>query len=635
MDSASDATSSPDSADKSERDQLHEAILYDIRHRTSWETRQVDFYRMRHNGIRRKQKPWNNAADLHWPLIDTNIEKLKPLFFQQIVGMDIVATFVPMTQQAAAITTSAGQWFDYKIREKSNLQDEALAWIDYALMSGRGVVKVSWNVSKKQIEYTAIDPMYLIVPAHTKELQDADRIVHVMPMSLAAYKRAGVYKADKETIEKIKGQGEDRNDPGQFSQGASKRLREGLTHDSKNDKVIVWEAYQRSDEGKWIIRTFSPEAPEIDLRDPMELPYDHGMAPFVDFPYEIKDKGWYSPRGIAEILSSFEAALCHTWNQKHDSMQLFNKPTFRAEREVPNSMNLRVGPGQILPYGIVPTIMPQPPISFDQEMTSVRSIAEQRVSNPDYGMSQVMDSGNRRTATEISAIGAQTQQAGDLRARIFRMALGKLYKMSWAILVQYDQEDLQYRYLDDGMQMDVQALAGKYHIEPKGGVNEVNRQMLLQRAAQRKAMFAQSPWINQPELDKTILELDDPSLIKRIFQDPNLAAQDENTDELKGIPALLIGGVIPVKPGQNHSLRVGVLMQFLQQAVETGMLAGLPPIGKQAVVARLSALLQEDAKVDNNGAKQLGKAVLEFLSANGLAPAPGPGSPPMPSNVVG
>lgn len=600
------------------REELHQAILEDVRTRKVWETRQVEFYKMRHNGLARQNKPWKNAADLHWPLIDTNIEKLKPLFFQQIFGMDVVATMIPMCQQYAAMTTTAEQWFDYKVRERTNLESESLAWIDYALMAGRGVLKVTWNEAKKQVQYDSVDPLYVIVPSHTKELQDADRFVHVMPMSVAAYKRSGKYDTKPDTVKRITVNSDEAAGRGSDVKMMATRLREGITHDSKNEKVIVWEVYERGEAGQWIMRTYSPVAPDLDLRDPMELPYDHGMLPFVDFAYEIKDKGWYSPRGIAEILAPFEAALCHTWNQKHDTMQLYNKPTYRAEREIPNTMNLRVSPGQILPYGISPNPAQQLPTSFDDELTNVRSIAEQRVANPDYGMGQVLDTKNRRTATEISAINGQSQQAGDLRTRLFRAALGRAYKMTWKLLIQYDKEDLQYRFQEDSLAVDVNALHEKYHIEPKGGASEVNRDFLHKKSLARLSAFGQSPYWDRAELEKSAMELDDPSLIKRCFRDPNLKGQDESEEESKNIPALLLGENIPVKQGQNYPLRVGVLLNFVQRSVKTQM--PMTDVGAQAVVARMSALLQADAQVDNNGAKQLTKQVQDYLGSVGLLP---------------
>jgi hypothetical protein len=622
--------------EKSARTELHASILADITSRAAWETKQVDYYRMRHQGIRRKQKPWNNAADLHFPLIDTNIEKLKPLFFDQITGRDTVASFVPMRQQLQAATTTAERWFDYKIRERSNFQTEGLSWIDYSLMAGRACIKITWNPTKRQIEYTAVDPMYLIVPAYTKLLDNADRVVHVMPMSLAAYKRAGVYDTSAETIKRITSQTDDSNIPGVNQENSAKRVREGITHDTNKNHVIVWEVYELGDDRNWTVKTYSPAAPEINLREPMMLPYEHNMAPFVDYAYEIKDGGWYSPRGIAEILAPFEAALCHMWNQKHDAIQLFNKPVFRAERDMPNTMNLRVAPGQILPNGLIPVAMPPPPLSFDDDMNQTRSIAEQRVANPDFGLNQAQESSDRRTATEIKAIGAQSMKAGDLRARMFRASLGRAYKQSWALLMQFDSEDLQYRFQEESQQVDIVALHNDYHIEPKGGVNEVDRETLLQRAIQRKALFKESPWINQPEIDKSILELDDPALIKRVFQDPNQQGQQEQSQEAVNIPALLLGASIPVKQGDNYALRIGVLMQFSQQQVQQG--GRFPPMGQKALLTRLDALLQANAQVDNNGGKQLAKNVQAYLQSVGLIPpqqpgmAPGmPPAPPMPA----
>lgn len=586
---------------------LHGDILAGLKARTEWEKKQNTFFRMRHNGrARQKRESWQ--SDLHWPLIDTNIEKLKPLFFQQIVGMDTVASFVPMRSQTTGITTSAEQWFDYKIRERTNLQDEALAWIDYALMSGRGVIKVYWDQRKKAVHFDAIDPLYFIVPPHTKELQDADWLVHVMPMSKAAYERKAAamgWKADKATIERLLASDDAANESsGQVEQSSNKRTREGITHDTKAEKVIVWEVYEKQADGKWIVKTYSPVDPDLALREPFEVPYGDGtVAPFVDFAYEVKDKGWYSPRGIAELLAPFEAALCHTWNQKHDAMTLFNKPIFRAERDVGNTGNLRLNPGSILPVGVVPAQQANPPISFDQEMTNVRQVAEQRVANPDYGMGQVINTRDRRTATEIEAIAAQSAQSGDLRARLFRIALAKLYRQAWTILSTYDKQDLVYRFLDDVQQADGQGIHGEYTIEPKGGVNEVNRQFLLQKAIQRKQLLGQSPWINQPELDRTIIELDDPSLVKRLFVDPNLKGQEEAADEAKGIPALMLGANLPVTQGMDYKGRLGVLIQYLA-AAQSGQ-SPMTPQGGPAIFNRVEALLQAYEQVDANDARQI------------------------------
>jgi hypothetical protein len=531
-----------------------------------------------------------------------------------------------------AYTKVAEDWFNYKIREKTNFTDEVLSWVDYTLMSGRGVMKCFWNPGDKRVGFEAVDPMYFVVPAYTTDLQDADWAVHVMPMSVPAYKRmAGQFgwKSDSKTIEKIRGNPQqDDNIPGAATEDDAKQLREGITYTNNTDGVIVWEVYRKRDDGVWEVYLYSPAAVDLDLRDPMELPYDHGQLPFIDFPYEIKDKGWFSPRGVCEILAPFELSMTSMWNHKHDAMTLYNRPLFRAERELPNSINLRFQPGQILPYGVAPVQMPQPPVSFDQELNQTRAVAENRIGSPDYAMGSVMSGGSdRRTATEIQSINAQAMQSGDLRARLFRMALGKLYRQAWGLYVQYDSKSLRYRFAEDSLEADPIALHDQYELEPKGGMDMVSRQMMVQQAINRKQLFMNSPWVDQVELDKSIMELDDPSLVKRLLRDPGQKAADELEDETKTIPTLLVGIPVPAKPGQNYAGRIGVLMQYLNGAIQQGQ--QLSPVSQNAFMMRIDSLLQGYEQVATNEARKLRKEIQKFFESTGLlassqAPAPVP-----------
>jgi hypothetical protein len=605
-----------------ERDQLLTEIDDAVKQRAPWEERQTKWYQLRHNGLRRQNKPWPNAADLHFPLIDTQIEKLKPLFMQQAFGMDVVASFTPMRSQLSAYTTTAESWFNYKIREKTNLSDEILSWVDWTLMSGRGVIKCFWNNGDKRVEFDAIDPNYFLVPTWATDVQSSDWMVHVMPMSVAAYRRTAAQRGwddSDSTVKAIRGGPQDGNIRNSNSEANEKQLREGITYTSNTDQLIVWEVYRKTDDGKWEVCVMSPAQRDKYLRDPMELPYDHGQAPFIDFPYEIKDKGWYSPRGVAEILAAYELSLTALWNNQHDAMALFNKPLFRAEREIPNSINLRFKPGQILPYGVAPAPMPQPPISIGQEMQVTRAVAEQRIGSPDYGITSLTGGSDRRTATEVQSINAMSMQSGDLRARLFRMSLSKLYKQAWGLLLQYDSKSLRYRFAEDSMDADPVALHDQYELEPKGGLDMVSRQSLMQQAMQRKQLYANSPWIDQRELDKSILAVDDPSLIKRLFIEPTEKQQNELEDESRIIPTLMVGIPVPAKRGQDYAGRIGVLMQYLNGIMQQGI--QLPPMAANAFMQRLDSLLAAYEQVATNEARKLRKEIQGFLENTGMIPS--------------
>ena len=595
--------------------EAYDLVLDDIKSRTRWETRQGLWYQMRTDGLRRKVKPWPNASDIHFPLVDTTINKLKPAFFQQAMGLDVLATFVPMRSQMAGFTTAAEHWFSYKLHEKSNYATEVMSWIDHMLVSGHSVMKTFWNPDSKQVEFQSVDPMYVVVPPWTKDISTADRITQVMPMSLESYKRAGVYKTDKSIVDKLIG-GEIQDSGIIDNLKYDKEIREGITHSLEEDQIIVWEVYTHNEDGKWVMQCFSPQAPDIPLRETMEVPFDHDKPPFVSCKYEITDGGWYSPRGVCEILAPFEASLTKTWNEKMDASTLFNKPLFRAERDLPNSVNLRLNPGQILPFGIAPVQMPNTPMDFDKDMMQTQSVAEQRVTVPDYG---IMSDRDRRTATEIESVNAQSQQNMDLRLRLFRQALGDLFRQAFSILLQFDKKSLQYRFLEDSLSVDPVALHDEYQLEPRGGLDMVSKVMLLNKAVQRKQLFMNSPWINQVELDKSILELEDPSLVPRLVQDPNEKEGNEVTDEKKIIPALLIGEQIPVQEGQDYRVRIGVIMQFLEKSMQGGM--QFSPQAQQAISGRLGELLAAFETVDTNNARALRKDVEEYLVQLGFMPS--------------
>ena len=595
--------------------EIYDLVLDDVKNRARWETRQGLWYQMRTDGLRRKVKPWPNASDIHFPLIDTTINKLKPAFFQQAMGLDVLATFVPMRSQMAGFTTAAEHWFSYKLHEKSNYAIEVMSWIDHMLVSGHSVMKTFWNPNKKQVEFQAIDPMYVIVPPWTKDIASADRITQVMPMSLESYKRAGIYDTSKSTIDKIQsGKVEDSGIIDNIKY--DKEIREGITHSPDEDQVIVWEVYSHDEDGKWIMQCFSPQAPDIPLRETMEVPFDHDNPPFASSRYEVTDGGWFSPRGVCEILAPFEASLTKTWNEKMDASTLFNKPLFKAERDLPNSVNLRLNPGQILPFGIAPVQMPNTPMDFDKDMMQTQSVAEQRVTVPDYG---IMADRDRRTATEIESVNAQAQQNMDLRLRLFRQALGDLFRQAFSILLQFDKKSLQYRFLEDSLTVDPKALHDEYQLEPRGGMDMDSKVMLLNKAVQRKQLFMNSPWINQVELDKSILELEDPSLVPRLVQDPNEKEGSEVTDEKKIIPALLVGEQIPVQEGQDYRVRIGVLMQFLEKSSQSGM--QFSPQAQQAFSGRLGELLAAYEEVDTNNARALRKDVEQYMVQIGFMPS--------------
>ena len=578
------------------REALNASVLQDLADRSVWDTRQRMFYEMRHHGLRRRNKPWPGASDVHFPLVDTTISELKPAYFQQLFATDLIAQFIPTTPQVAEYTTAAAQWFDHRLKQRTNLETEVLSAVDAMLVSGTGIMKVLWDSKAKKLNYFSIDPQHFVVPGWTRSIEEADRICHISVYSLDSYRRQKHLNQDPEVIRQISGNYN--NDAGDMDTEYTKFEREGLTF-SDDEKIIVWEVYFREEKtGQWCICTFSPTQPEIDLRPMMKVPYKHGKPPFIAFPYEIKDPGFYSPRGVVELQATMEAELTKLMNEKNDCMTVYNRPLFRAERDMPNTGNLRMTPGSILPFGIQPVAHQSPPISFDTQMNIVRELAQNRVSTPDFGLTQTLQNTERRTATEIQAIGGLYQQSSDLRMRIFRIALGKLYRMSWSLLLQYDKTSLDYWYLDTAQQIPQEALHENYGIQPTGSADGVNKQLLMQKAVTRFQMFANDPFINQGQLRKSILESDDATLVKRLYQDPMDQQATQAEDQANEITFLRLGFPAVVKDSDDHMVHIQTVVNYIQSRADTGA-APEPAEGQmleQHIVQHLEALKEKDPK---------------------------------------
>lgn len=595
------------------RRELASLIEGDMNARILWASRQKIWYDMRHNGLRRKYIPFPSAADMHYPLADSIIDELKPYYFQQIYGSELIAQFSPFEGNDKAMSMAAMMWFDYQIRQSSNLEWEVQHCIDAMLMRGICVMKLTWDVDNESIIFDAIEPFYIVVPSFCPRWEDLTRICHVMRLPVDVYKDNPEYNQDKDFVRGIIGRGD--NESQIQMEELTKKLREGLNIGQDDDEIVVWEVYEKI-KGVWHVHTFSPLNLDTPVKPTMECPFsdDKGNAflPFVPFVTEIKDKGFYSSRGIPERVAPFETSLCKLWNEKLDCMTFYNRPLFKASSEVPNTINLRFNPGQILPYGIEPIPMPQPPISFDQEMTQGRLIAQQLIKVPDLGVSDPPNYKDGPSATLTNAQMTLSSNNMDQRARIFRLSLGDLYRKCWYILRDYKFDDLLY-YQEGvgGQQLTPEVLKNDYFIRPSGSADGINKPMLYQKALARKQIFNGDPNIDQVELDKSVLEIDDPALISRLVIDPKRTQTDQA--EVAASESLLLDTGYPVQLNPNDDDAIHAITHF--QREEALKLQGKPnpPAVQELAGKHITMHIQRLASKNPQQAAQVKKQIIDTM----------------------
>ena len=171
-----------------DKDPLFSAVMQDIADREQWRLKQATSYRMRHSGIPRKKKPYPGAPDVHFPLADTAIEKLKPVYLQGIYSGETLARFTGKNTRPEE-NTDAEQYFHYELTEQSNYEWEIMLLVDNILESGRAQLKVWYDAQRKQLRFDAVEPTHLIVPKYVTHLRESPRITHVIQTDEHSYRQ--------------------------------------------------------------------------------------------------------------------------------------------------------------------------------------------------------------------------------------------------------------------------------------------------------------------------------------------------------------------------------------------------------------------------------------------------------------
>ena len=596
----------------SDESELYEQICDDLKDRQAWESRQILWSKMRNQGVKRTRKPWPGAADMHVPIGDTIINKLKAYYVQWIFGPELLASFYALEDQGDSYTDSVAQWFDYQVRENTNFPTMAICAIDSLLQNGMGFLKPYWDSGKERLAFASIHPYFVIVPPWTQELAEADRVVHVMHMSEADYLRSAEprgYNTDEDYIESIKGEGK----PDQKYE-QSRYVAEGLSYSRLKDLIILWEVYIRGSDGQIEVQTFSPLQPDEPARAPFKLPYQHKQIPIIQLPYELLDAGFFSSRGAMELVQMYEASACKMWNEKLDFMSIANRPVLSTQGGSINAQNIRWEPGAVYDSVLQLVQQPPPPVNFDEEVQNNRSMAEQRVGMPDFGIGDQSDSqGQNKTATETNAITTVMQQSNDLRARVTKNSITMVFEQAWSILRQYKSNDLNYFWRKRRITLDDAAFDNAYVLRPNGSVDGYSREREIQKLMQLRQLAQGSPWIKLPEIDRKIIELMDSTWIMQVFSEPQDIQQDEEMKQAVENSVMIDGYLPSVLPTDAHVLHLQILDGFLgwTQNPTNGVKIGptVMPTFLQHATSHVQA-----ARQDAQYMKQYGQQIAQFAN---------------------
>jgi hypothetical protein len=553
---------------------------------------------------------------MHFPLLDMQVEKNKPYYIEHAMGRELIASFTTLDRALAPYVSAIEAWFDWKLRNETNFEEFVELSVDKMLMYGVVPVRVYWDVADARVVFEALDPTRVIVPEHTRRIEDADWIVVSMEFSQSEYKRRKFFNQDEDFVKRISGRGTDTQEQQDMSD--TRRVSEGITHSSDKDRICVWELYVQGDNG-WVVYTYSPVCPEENIRPPRGLPYTmgefrRGLPPFATLSYEGRNEDYMSSRGIAQKIAPFESSLCADWNAQKDWQQLTSSPLFSAQNGLPNNSNIKFVPGQILPFAVQAVQFPPPPLDLAQSMSQTRGTAEQLIGTPDFALGQDAQTGQNKgakTATEVQTLSAVMGAGIGMRGRRFRREESQILSLAWSLYLQYAKESLGYYFRGEILDVPAQALSEGYVVRLRG-TGEDLRQFRMQKAGQRMQILSQNPMVNQRELLKSYLEEDDPSLVPKVLLDQDVQAQDQAEDQALEVAIMEQGYLARVKPTDNHEIHLQILGQWVTKKMQGGEGDKIKPEVAVNAAAHAQAHFQFLQQANPQMAQQLAPAMREF-----------------------
>lgn len=620
-------------------DTLHDKICATLNQRLTKENQWRMYYMMVHDGLPRRNQPFPNASQQHFPLCDGAVSKLKPFFIGQIFQGERLAEFTSWNRDLLAFCEAAADCFSWEVRERSNFAYKLQVATYHMLVYARGVLKAGWDPIHDRLKFAAMDMPYFIVPANCDDLDDpeCDWFVEVEHISVGTYERSPYnFDQNPKLIKEIRG----RQDYKQTQIEQEILLREGLTYSVQDDQIVLWHVWEQI-KGGWLVHTYSPQKPGVQLRPDFQCPYKmqgRAFQPYTSFQYEIKDEGWYSPRGVVEKLAPFEASATKVWDMQMDSIEFVGKPLFSSDDPVPPNMaNLTFRPGSVLPNGLKPVQMPEVPKDLAEQFNQNKVVAEQYLGMPDAGMQPDPSMGERGkggvpTATQVNYESGLTNVRIGMDGTNFRSRIGTVMQKAWAILIAHKKEAVMYRLGNAVKELPQQALSDMYTVTPSGSADSWSKPLRIQRAMQRYQVFAQDPAVDHDQLVKDVLAADDPRLLQTLFI--GTKAGEQNAVQKTAVDMLLCqtGFQPQVLPGDNHQIAVETAIRYVQAEQHKGN-----PLTPEAHTAIFTYIGQHMAFLQQQNPKAFTQLqqILKQLSQAGMPPnavqMPPQGQPQQPA----
>lgn len=304
-------------------------------------------------------------------------------------------------------------------------------------------------------------------------------------------------------------------------------------------ETCVWKDINEDGIDERCIMTF-PHGQPADILRFIELPYDHGMWPYVACKREINDPGYFSSRGIPALDSDFQAGISTSFNQSVDNGTITNTPQIKyKQNSIANIRNVKYVPGERVQitgnmddYQVSMIGNPSQQYLL-QSGQYLKSWANERIGNTSSGLSQVNNQvgqgqqGNK-TAKEINVSEQIGSASMSLDLQVFQQQMSVVYYQIDALDNQFgNQEQLDFVSGGQYQKLTRQETQTKVKYVPTGRLDNSNPELRQSKAFNLLRMFLNDPDIKQRDLKRMVLDDMDVRIAAKLFKTDQEVQQDQ------------------------------------------------------------------------------------------------------------
>lgn len=342
----------------------------------------------------------------------------------------------------------------------------------------------------------------IIVPQGTRDIADAERVVHRMFFSETdMLQRARDEVWDSAAVEMVlekaagargsMGRGGTMGD--ELWLAKQSRMASLMGANGSGELYETWELYDSWDidgDGleERVVLTVEPVSRAI--LKAIELPFDHGEWPFVSSFLEATDHSYFGARGIPDKIEDLEQHATALARAEQNNLLIETSRSFiYRENSGINPMAVTWVPGLMIPVqdpsDLQPIQMSPNALALEQPFRNMMGLAERVVSGANR---TVLDNPppERRTATEVQSFDNARQRILGVRGHLYQHAQRREGRLVWSTWRQYGPDSFYAMVTgEQPVKMTQAQIAGDFMVTPAGATGDMDPGYRSQQAWQR------------------------------------------------------------------------------------------------------------------------------------------------------